>query len=100
MCIFYFRVVSNIFISVKVGALATVLLMIYHWHIGISLTPALDVYYLTLIMAGIYFGLKWLYGGNFFQIFLSSLAFATSTGFHYQAWMVLFVLDLGVGWYL
>jgi hypothetical protein len=54
----------------------------------------LDIYFLSLVVAGSYFFLKWRIVKNNFNLYIAGVLLMLSTGFHYQAWVIVNSLNL------
>jgi hypothetical protein len=94
MCVVYYKLLHILLQSHIASAVSTYALLVFHWHIGISLSAALDVYYLTCVTVGLYFAMRWLVDNERWSAVIAGIAFFAASGFHYQSWMVILVLDV------
>src|SRR5262245_17010340 len=94
LCVYYFKLVDGIFNSFSVALLAVLGLVIFKWHMAISATPALEVYYTACLVAGLFYGLLWFKNRQDSRLVLAGILMMLATGFSYHSWLVLLVLDV------
>ncbi len=92
---YFFKLVRNIFSSYFVAATSSIGLVVYHWYVGLSATPMLDIYYLAAFVAGLYYAEKWVADFDKPALYIGATCFFLATGFHYQAWVLVGLIDLG-----
>lgn len=94
LCVYYFKLVDGIFNSFSVALLAVLGLVIFKWHMAISATPALEVYYTACLVAGLFYVLLWFKNRQDSRLVLAGILMMLATGFSYHSWLVLLVLDV------
>ena len=97
---FYYKLVRLLFESRFAATVSAVGLTVFPWYAWLSATPALDEYYVAAMLAGLYYAARWAIERCKIALYAASGAFFLATGFHYQSWLVLAVIDLGNLWLL
>jgi hypothetical protein len=92
--VYFFKLVRKIFSSHFIAATSSIGLVVYHWYVGLSATPMLDIYYLAAVVAGLYYAERWVAELDKTSLYLSAFSFSLASGFHYQAWMLIAIIDI------
>jgi hypothetical protein len=94
LLIFFFKLVRKIFSSHFIAATSSIGFIVYHWYVALSATPMLDIYYLAAVVAGLYYAERWVAELDKTSLYLAAFSFFLASGFHYQAWMLIGIIDI------
>lgn len=100
LLLFFYRLVRLLYAAALPAAVSTLGLLVFPWYVWMGATPMLDEYYLAAICAGLLYAARWIIEGKTGALYGAALAFFLASGFHYQAWMVLAVIDFAGLWLL
>ncbi len=94
LLISFFALTRLLFQPPTIAYLAALFITFQPWVVWLSGTPMLEMYYLPLFFAGVFFLIKWLQTDNPYGWFWSGLCFMMASGFHVQSWVFLSVINL------
>lgn len=94
LLIYFIKLVQYLFDQQMVTSLAGLFLVFNSWYTWLSGTPMLDIYYLALYIAGLYYFLVWSNTRRNLYLLLSIGFFCLSTTFHFQSWILVNVVNL------
>ncbi len=77
-----------------VTLVAVIVLASHPWYVALSGTPMLDVYFLTFLVAGIYYLCGWLETHRDRDLALAGLAFFGASAFHISSWLFIASVQL------
>lgn len=99
LLIFFIKLIQNLFNLVPVTLLAGLILVFNPWYTWLSGTPMLDIYYLALFIAGLYYFLNWVDNRRDLYLVISGIFFALSTTIHFQSWILVNTVNLCACYY-
>ncbi len=99
LLIYFIKLVQNLFDLVPVTLLAGLFLVFNPWYTWLSGSPMLDIYYLALFVAGLYYFLNWSDTRRDIYLIITGIFFALSTTFHFPSWILVNVVNLCACYY-
>lgn len=90
----WFGLIYRLFKNFPTAALATLFTAFLPWFVWLSGTPMLEMYYFAGFFAGLYFLVVWLQEDRKGYWALAGLCFLLASGFHYQSWTFINVVNL------
>jgi len=92
VCIYHLTL--HLFKDERTAFFSAALLLCQPWFVWLSGTPMLDIYYVSFCFLSLYFILRWIDFGQWHLLILGTLFLMLATGFHYQSWLVLVIVDV------
>jgi hypothetical protein len=89
-----YLLVYFLFGSFRVAALAGIFVVFEPWYTWLSGTPMLEMYYLACFFSGLLLLLVWLRHARPWFWLWAGMCFALSSGFHFQSWTFINVVNV------
>jgi hypothetical protein len=85
-----------------VALLSVLIVGLLRPHVNLSLTPMVDMIFITFLISFLYFFLGWLESGVDEQLLLAALLVGLASGMRYDGWftVILFSAYLGLRWFI
>ncbi len=100
LLVYFLKIVQYLYNLYSVTLIAGLFLIFNPWFLWLSGTPMLDIYYLAPFTGGLFYFLKWTNTNSNRYIVISTLLFAFSTGFHFQSWILVNMVNLAACYFI